>query len=325
MKKQYLKKIGNRAKSLSTKLVRPLYLNLNSDYKNTIFLSGTERSGSTWVSDLINYNNEYRYIFEPFWPLKVPECKGLNAHQYIRPENRDVRSLRTTREILSGKIRNKWTDQYHRKYFASKRLIKDIRTNLFLKWMKNNFPEIPIVFLMRHPCAVARSFFRRERTYSFLKPFVDQVNLVDDYLNPFMKKIDQVSTDLEAIIFSWCIQNYVPLSQFKRKEIYVLFYERLCEYPEEETKRLFSFIGIKYENKVLEKIKRPSPQSFQESAIYTGGSLIDSWREYFSNDDIEKCVGILELFGLDRIYSNDSMPNVDGLLKIFEENERRLS
>jgi len=26
----------------------------------------------------------------------------------------------------------------------------------------------------------------------------------------------------------WCIENYIPLKQFKRNEILVLFYEDLC-------------------------------------------------------------------------------------------------
>ena len=302
------------------KLIWPLYIDSHSDYRKTVFLGGTERSGSTWVSDLINYNNDYRYIFEPFWPLKVPECKGFKSHQYIRPNNCDSYFLRTTSEILSGRVRNPWTDQYHRKFFASKRLIKDIRANLFLKWLKLNFPEMPIVFLIRHPCAVAKSFLRRKRDYSFLKPFLDQRDLINDYLKPFLSEIEQIESDLEAIIFSWCIQNYVPLMQFNKDEIHIIFYEMLCEYPGVEIDNLFSFLGKSYDKKIFKNFRKPSPQSFQESAVVSGDNLVNSWQKYFTNSDVKKCIKILKLFGFDSIYNDNPMPNVNGLQTFIDIN-----
>ena len=141
-------------------LVSPLYVDCNRDYRNTVFLAGTERSGTTWVSDIINYKREYRYIFEPFRPAKVDICRDFAPRQYIRPENDDHRFVQAAEAILSGRIRNGWTDKYHRRFVSSKRLVKDVRANLFLKWIHCHFPNMPIILLLRHPCAVARTHRR---------------------------------------------------------------------------------------------------------------------------------------------------------------------
>jgi len=307
------RRINNR---ILRPLISPVYVDYDPDYRNSIFLAGTERSGTTWVSDIINYKKEYRYIFEPFWPDKVDICIKFRPQQYLRPENQDSYFIEAAEVILSGKIRNSWTDKYHRRFIANKRLIKDVRANLFLKWMHSHFPEMPIILLMRHPCAVASSQLRhKHRVPSLKQEFLSQEELMEDFLNPFRKEIEkaQRQTDFEKRIFRWCIQNYVPLKQFKRGEIHLAFYENFCEKPRSEIDRLFSFLGKSYDEAVFAKLRKPSPQSRADSAIISGGSLIDSWRKHVTDEQIRRAVEILSLFGLDRIYSQDSMPNTDGI------------
>jgi len=301
-------------------LISPFYVDYHPDYRNSVFLAGTEKSGTTWVSDIINYKREYRYIFEPFWPVKVDICREFRPKQYLRPENQDDYFIESAEAILSGRIRNKWTDRYHRRFIANKRLIKDIRANLFLKWIHNHFPEIPIIFLLRHPCAVARSHLRRTHLQPDLGEFLAQEELMEDFLNPFREEIEAAQTKYDKLVFRWCIENYVPLKQFKRGEIHLAFYENFCETPESEIDRLFSFLGKSYDEATLARLRRPSPVSREESAIISGGSLIDSWREQIADEQIRRTVEILSLFGLDRIYSQDSMPDVDGAYNVMEDN-----
>jgi len=317
------KRIGNIKRRANRKifgpLISPFYIDYRPDYRNSILLAGTEKSGTTWVSDIINYKREYRYIFEPFWPAKVDICKGFRPRQYLRPANQDSYFIETAKTILSGRIRNNWTDKYHRRFIANKRLIKDIRANLFLKWILNHFPEIPIILLLRHPCAVARSHLRRAHPQPDLKAFLAQEELMEDFLNPFREEIEAAQTTFEKLVFRWCIENYVPLKQFKKGEIHLAFYENFCEKPEFEIDRLFSFLGKSYDEAVFTSLRKPSPVSREESAIISGGSLIDSWREQITDEQIQRAVEILSLFGLERIYSQDSMPNVEEAYNLLEE------
>ncbi len=301
-------------------LISPYYIDYNSDYRNSIFLAGTFRGGTTWVSDIINYKREYRYIFEPFWADKVDICRQFKPQQYLRPDNQDPYFLETTKTILSGKLRNKWTDKYHRTFIANKRLIKDIRANLFLKWMHVNFPEMPIVFLLRHPCAVAGSQLRKQNWIPSLEEeYFAQETLVADFLNPFREEIKKAQTHFEKIVFRWCIQNYVPLKQFERGEIHLAFYEHFCETPKSEIDKLFSFLGKNYDETIFGMLRKPSPESHEVSAIISGGSLVNSWKKRISADQAGRAIEILSLFGLDRIYTQETMPNVEGAYEVMAE------
>lgn len=302
-------------------LISPFYIDYNPDYRQSIFLAGSERSGTTWISDIINHKREYRYIFEPFWPAKVDICEKFRFQQYLRPENQDRYFIEAVEAILSGRIRNRWTDRYHRRFIASKRLIKDVRANLLLKWMHGNFPEMPIILILRHPCAVARSQLKKATYWipDLKEEFLSQEELVQDFLNPFAEEIGKAQTAFEIHIFRWCIQYYVPLKQFKRGEIHLAFYENFCEEPESEIDRLFSFLGKSYdEGAVFKKLREPSPVSREVSAIISGGSLLDSWREQITDEQIQRAVEILRLFELERIYSQDSLPDVEAVYDIIE-------
>jgi hypothetical protein len=314
-----LDRLGRRLeKRVIRPLVRPLYVDLNPEYRNTVFLAGTEKSGTTWISDIINYKREYRYIFEPFWSARVPICKGFKPYHYLRPDDDDRYFVEAARTILSGRIRSQWTDKYHRRFIAHQRLIKDIRANLFLKWMYNHFPEVPIILLLRHPCAVARSHLRRTHRSHSLDAFLAQEDLIDDYLRPILEEMETAQTDFEKLIFRWCIETYVPLKQFKKGQVHLAFYEHFCEHPESEIDGLFSFLDRDYDEAVYKQLRRPSPVARGASAIISGGSLIDAWRQQITDEQTQRAVEILSLFGLDKIYSHDSMPNAKKAYALLE-------
>ena len=295
------------------------YIDYNKDYRNSIFLAATGRSGSTWLSNIVNYKNEYRYIFEPFHPYEVRICRNFKYRQYLRPDNKDKAYIEPVRKILLGKVRNNWVNSQNKKLIANKRLIKDIRANLLLKWIHIKFPGIPIVLLLRHPCAVANSKLKL-RWNTHLEEFLSQEELIEDFLNPFKKEINKAQSIFEKHVFLWCIENYIPLKQFRIGDIHLVFYENLCVNPEYEIKRLFLFLNKRFDEAIFSNLKKPSPLSRQDSAIITGGSLIDSWKKYITKEQIQRTTDILNIFGLDNIYSQGSMPNIENAFKMLGEN-----
>ena len=296
------------------------YFNIDSNnHRRTVFLAGTGRSGTTWIEEIINSRNEFRIMFEPFHSKKVDLFSNWNYRQYIRCNDRRDKFLKPATTIFRGEIEHKWIDMFKQEDSSrKKRLIKDIRAQLFLKWIKCNFPKIPIILLLRHPCAVANSKLKLGWE-SHLDDFLIQDKLMNDYLAPFKDEIEHTESMFEKHIFMWCIENYIPLKQFKKGEILVIFYENLCIDPEDEIKKIFSFIGENYSSDILKDIIKPSALSRKESAIISGDNLLDSWREDISEDQIKRAVEICSIFGLQQIYNENTMPllNDDEALNIL--------
>lgn len=308
---------------LANRFLLPLwnqcYVDVGGGPADAVFLAGTERSGTTWVAESVNYASDYRFMFEPFWPQQVPASSPITPQEYIRPGDRSPAREQAASTILSGNIRNRWVDRYHRNVIARKRLIKDVRSNLYLKWLNQLFPKMPIILLMRHPCAVAKSQIERKHGFaSTEKTFLSQPDLIDDFLQPFVADIRHEHSPFEDRIFRWCIQNYVPLKQFGRGEIHVVFYENLCVNAEAEFSRLLDYLHRPFEADLLTAAARPSPMSQQDSAVNTAADMIDSWRDAVSPANVSAAGDIMKLFGLDGLYGAASMPSAEALSQFME-------
>lgn len=292
--------------------VRRVHFDLNPDLRTTTVVAGTGRSGTAWAANIADYDNRSRLMFEPFNPYKVALCAGFRYRQYLRPDNDDQRYLGPAERILTGRASGAWIDQFNRAVVSRSRIIKEIRANLMLKWMKRHFPEIRLVMMMRHPCADANSRLRLG-WQSHLDELLAQDDLVHDHLEPFVGAMRSAATQFERHVFLWCVENYVPLRQLEDGDVHLVFYENLCETPKREVERLFAFLQKPVGPAVFRRLGQPSELSREESAVMSGGSLTDSWRRQVEPSQARRAIEILAMFGLDAIYSLDtSMPDVAG-------------
>ena len=51
------------------------------DWRRTVLLAGTGRSGTTWVEKVINHRNRFRVMFEPFHQKKVASISHWSYRQ----------------------------------------------------------------------------------------------------------------------------------------------------------------------------------------------------------------------------------------------------
>jgi hypothetical protein len=275
--------------------------------KPTVIIAGVGRSGTTWLSNIINCDNKYRYIFEPFNSREVKLAEPFKNKLYLRPDDHQPQYVKPATDIINGNVRNKFTDAINRNFLVKKRLIKAIRMNLSLKWLNSLFPEIPIIFLLRHPCAVAHSQIQL-KWGATIENFLQQKPLVEDFLHPFKQQFDDASTLFERHIVAWCVENYVPLKQFKAGQLHLVFYENLCTDPASELEKIFTFLNTRPSTKSLNVITKPSNLSRDNSAINTGQDLTATYKTKLSADQIKKATKILQAFGLDQIYGPDPTP-----------------
>jgi hypothetical protein len=286
-------------------------LDYNGDYRKSVFLAGTARSGTTWVSSILNYDNRYRDMFEPFHSHYVrPHSFRFVYPLYLRPDNKLGNYLRPARRILTGQIQHWWIDHNNRKLLVDRRLIKEIRANLWLKWLKVNFPALPIILLFRHPCAIADSRLTLEWP-TRLQQFLAQCDLMEDHLEKYRDIMTTAKTPFERHIVVWCLQYYVPLRQFAPGEIHLAFYENFLAKAEEEIGRLFAFLGQKFDDRIFDILAKPSGTTRPDSAVRgeKRSGLIDSWRKRIDQADVKRALEILSMFGLDRIYCEDPLPD----------------
>jgi hypothetical protein len=293
------------------------FIDAGGDHRSTVLLAGSGRSGTTWVSEIINFDHRYRYMFEPFHSDKVRRCKAFGSLTYLRPDARDEERLSVARSVLGGKIRAGWVDRYNKTWLSKDRLVKDIRANLFLKWLSVNFPGMPVVLLLRHPLATVAS-----RLSLHWQPLTDAYlsnhDLVEDHLGGVAQEMAGTIDPFEQQMFRWCVETIVPLRQFAAGEIHLAFYEGFVDDPDREIAMLFNHIGRDYDPRALGELSIPSSQvRRRKSAISMHRDPLTQWRDEITPAQVRRALRILGLFGLDRIYNDDPMPDTDAARAIL--------
>ncbi len=296
-----------RAKKASRRLMRAacrhLYRDSDGDLRRSIIVAGAGRSGTTWLADIIGSQLSCRMMFEPFHSRQVEEFGSFHYFQYMRPNEANERLLDFSRKVLTGRIRHRWIDRHVEVLLPQFRLIKEIRACLFLRWLHDQFPEVPILFIVRHPCAVVASRLQLEwATDGDIEPFLSQPELVDDHLREHLPLIRKASTDEEKHAIIWCVSNLVPLRQFVDARLNVVFYEELCRRPNREISRVFRVLGRRSGKRASRSASRVSTTARGFSAVVTGQDPVTRWRKVLTEDQIARILEVVDRFGLGHLY-----------------------
>lgn len=313
---QYWKDFWKRSIDLKNlRISRYFCFNLNTDLKNTILLIGSGRSGTTIISNIINYQNSFRYLFEPF-KLEKEMFSGKHG-SYLRPGQYDQKKHKIIEKILSGRIQSFQVNKFNKKLFSRKRIIKDISSHFMVGYIKKNFPQVSIVALIRNPFAVIDSQINNNWQYGFVK----SNELIEDYFKKQKELIYNVyakGSEYEKNMLWWCVRNYVLIKETPKKEL-ITFYEEYIFNPEKEIRRLFYYLNIEYKKNVLSVLKKPSQTSSEKNIRKE--RLLCKWQERIPDEEIKKCKKIISAFNLDKIYGDFKKPSREGLANFLNENK----
>jgi Sulfotransferase domain len=351
-------------KQAITPLYRPAFNQLRStlmidnsgDWRDTLYVSTGGRTGGTWVSQLINFDLSYRLMFEPasreylMVPREYLPMLRDNRLQYIRPSSADPELMRRAENVITGRFRQGLTDQYNYtpRIVFKKRLIKETKSNLYAKWLHDRFAGMPIMLLLRHPISAIMSrqpdYFdlppaqraatddeeTRTRDYRLLT--LGQPELMQDFLEPYRPVIEAAKGVFAQRMVVWCIQNYVPLHQFKPGEVHLAFYEDFCIDPVKQMRRLREFLGTELREDEAERIRtrsrkpsstlhRTAIHGFREPSEIQGYEQIAKWTKRVQPDEQREAAETLRAFGLDGVYSaTDPVPNYEGAAALMRAN-----
>lgn len=170
-----------------------------------ILVTGSHRSGTTWIGKMICLAPKVGYIHEPF---HCGSKYGINAKYwftYITQENESlyyknirgilnfnydmfkmikrIDSLKDIKSIIASQIRY----SYYR-YRNARPLMKDPLAIFSAEWLAEKF-DMDVVVMIRHPAAFVSSIKKLNWTHSFAL-FLEQQMLMKNHLYHFESEIE---------------------------------------------------------------------------------------------------------------------------------------
>jgi len=281
----------------------------------SILITGTHRSGTTWVGKMLARHKKLVYIQEPFNPSTPRSAMGYsisNYYQYINalPKNEIEEIEQALKKMLQfryyGVAKNykmhyalrvaikKWMQNYNNRKKSLTPLIKDPLALLSADYLYHKFQCKPIC-MIRHPLGFCSSLKKAGWYFPFDR-LTRQNNLIIDCCPQFEKEIHEFSANSQKTIIQhgillWNILHSRIL-EYKNKypDWFFQRYEELLVSPDEGFKELFKFCNLDFDFGQSEAIitslssdaKEPNNEGYQPRNRH---SLFDSWRKRLTPEE----------------------------------------
>ena len=297
-----------------------LYVDALGSSRRAVLVIGSIRSGTTKLAEALASACSTRFVFEPLNPGKSPYApSGFRSGCYLRCDAHDAELLGTWTRVLEGRVRSRWTDSRNRSRVATRRVVKCVAANNLTAWLRCHFPQTPIVFVYRHPLAVAASIVdldahadRRgaarpfEWTHDETHRLVADGGLVEGPLAPVRPTIPRTLAEPRSAVVDhtlrWCLENYVPLTLPPEPGFLAVRFEDLVAHPEHELRRIGGFAALDVE-RGLREFDDPSSTDWLTEVGDRVASRHDrrnGWRSRVGDADHEAALEVVAAFGLDR-------------------------
>jgi len=258
-------------------------------YNKHLIITGSARSGTSWLSEVIARQFRYRMLFEPEHEFNT-EKGELICDKWIKAKQDSPEANKYLSKVFSNRVDIDWIAQIsNRKYkmhlwpfIPKKYIIKFVRANLSAKYMNKAF-QIPVLHIIRNPYDTLASQQRVKFPWlydlKYFKKQDDLVALVKEHFDFDITKTDSYN-NLEILTLRWCLENILPLQVLEPYQ-----YKHRIIRHEDLRGDINIFLGICKEfnlkplANIEEEYKRPSSKTHPRSTIINAENKVKKFNE----------------------------------------------
>lgn len=254
---------------------------MRSTCTNPILVTGSHRSGSTWVGRMVAKCPSIGYIHEPFNPAHRPGICGAYFHYwftYVSDENslfyfdhikkclnfkyqlvKELKVIKSTKDFV--RLLRDFSRTFAYRALNKRPLVKDPIAAFSAEWLAESF-NMDVIVLIRHPAAFAGSLKEACWSYPF-SHFLQQPLLMEHHLYNYKSEIEEFTREskdiIDQAILLWNLIHYMILKYKKRHQNWKFVrHEELSVEPVSEFGKLFESLGLDYSHSAQKSIAEHS-------------------------------------------------------------------
>ncbi|HNK63150.1 MAG TPA: sulfotransferase [Anaerolineales bacterium] len=282
-----------------------------------ILVTGSHRSGTTWVGKMLAADNDTAYISEPLNVLHRPGVfRALVKHwyTYITTENEaeflpafhelldfqyhtwlEIRSLRSFRDFMrmGRDFHTFFTGSLH----GQRALIKDPFAVFSTPWFEQAL-KCKVVITARHPGGFVGSLKRLGWHFDF-KNFLDQPLFMRDHLEGDRASMESLPADDivgQAALLWKIIYRFVHGTRSGFPQFHIVRHEDLSLDPIEGYRSLYTSLGLDFTERVKEIIQNSSssenPVKLAKNKTHSvkldSRANLDNWKKILTPEEITR-------------------------------------
>ena len=287
--------------------------------RKPILITGSHRSGSTWLASMLALSENSLLAHEPFniepWAYAL---NGLAKYWFTyAPALQQDPALEAFSKVLQRRTRKIFLKNQLQRWIPPLRrgrlIIKDPIAALSSDWLAKNF-DLEVIVLVRHPAAFAASLKRLGWRHP-LEHFLMQEMLMERHLEPYRAEIASKPEDIieQAAIIWKCLYDVLFAYVDSNPNWLVRKHEVLSGNPVAELRSLYEALGLQWnatvEEEVVKHTRRGNPVNIPKGTIHhirrDSAANIMRWHETLTEEEIAR------VYEITWPISNSYYPNKD--------------
>jgi hypothetical protein len=288
-----------------------------TDKVQPILVTGTHRSGTTWVGKMLAADSSTAYISEPLNVLHRPgvlRAKVNYWYQYICEENEseylpafnellefdyhlwaEIRSIRSRRDFL--RMGRDFAIFYNGLMRGLRVLMKDPFAVFSTEWFARRL-DCRVVIAVRHPAAFVSSLKRLNWPFDF-QDLLDQPLLMRDHLEPYRGQMESAKADdvigQSALLWN-LIYRSVHTTLEQNPSFIAVRHEDISRDPINKYRELYNSLGLDFtprvEKIILKSSSSDNPVELSRKKIYSvkldSRVNMDNWKKRLTVEEIDR-------------------------------------
>lgn len=274
--------------------------------KPPILVLGAPRSGTSWLAEMLAQAPGMLHYDEPC-NANINRRDGQREHwtAYARDRLVDPYFPHHLDPCFAGGFHRsaKWASGRWRSRVTGRGrvIVKEVAAVMLAGWLSRRYRP-HIVFIHRHPVAVAHSELRRNGVAGFSGQWLlKNAQLSEDHLRPFEGVLQERRPPLAVAALTWAVRNYVALRELDGyQRLVVVCYETLAAEPEREFRALYRELGLEWTPAVAAAVEASStevePGDYSTKRIST--EMVDRWKCLVTQEQADAVRDAVAPFGL---------------------------
>lgn len=281
-----------------------------------ILVTGTHRSGTTWVGRTLSQPAHVEFVYEPFnldstrynfeykfdhWFEHVPTSKKSKEIEKVFDRYIPNNFIQYPAKVCRESGYSLKTPFIFAKYLLlsanrPRFLLKDPIALLSAGWLYERY-HLKVICMIRNPLAFAGSLKKLGWDFDFFN-LLDQDKLMNTRLAPFEEEIRQVHQEsdfIDRVSLLWNVLNYVILDYQKRyPEWFFMKHEELAKDPVKYFKEMYDYLDLDFTDEVEEYIleftskKNPTEAATNRYQPRDSEKAVQAWKERLTDEEIER-------------------------------------
>jgi hypothetical protein len=288
---------GAIANYKSKQLIKQFYLKNKLNPTNNIVITGSPRSGTTWLAEILTKSEGGFMLFEPLSLTGVKRVNdiGFDWRQHIPEDEIWTEAAAYFEDVYKGKYLTPWMLSHSDKQTLLNTeffILKFVRANLLLPWLiKTIHPQKMPIFIVRNPISVVSSQMNLGWKSAPKKFDITTAKYAAEFHKPYLEILNKINSTEEYLTAKWCLENGYLLKHEQNNMLWITcVYENFKNNPEKELPKLFKRLELPFNDSILQQIEKPSRSSYKEE---------NNSETTLTPIQKDKCFEIIKQFGLE--------------------------